>query len=141
MQSRSVPIDWSAGVLDMTASLMDMFQFEERMCPYLISESLRLVVAAAIDRVVIVIIFIQQIIPLLLKPWKIPLQDRLNPRRCPTLKMVNHSPDLERRFLIIRGIGEECIQEDELRNLLATKPEPICYDGFEPSGRTHIAQS
>lgn len=40
----------------------------------------------------------------------------------------------------MRSIGEECIQEDELRNLLAKKPEPICYDGFEPSGRMHIAQ-
>jgi len=40
----------------------------------------------------------------------------------------------------VRSIGEECIQEDELRNLLEKKPEPICYDGFEPSGRMHIAQ-
>nr|GME17856.1 tyrosine--tRNA ligase 1, cytoplasmic [Ipomoea batatas] len=47
---------------------------------------------------------------------------------------------LEERFSIIRSIGEECIQEDELKNLLANKPQPICYDGFEPSGRMHIAQ-
>ena len=40
----------------------------------------------------------------------------------------------------MRSIGEECIQEDELKNLLAKKPTPICYDGFEPSGRMHIAQ-
>jgi tyrosyl-tRNA synthetase len=46
----------------------------------------------------------------------------------------------EQRFQIVRSIGEECIQEDELLNLLAKKPEPICYDGFEPSGRMHIAQ-
>ncbi|GMH22703.1 hypothetical protein Nepgr_024546 [Nepenthes gracilis] len=46
----------------------------------------------------------------------------------------------EERYQIVRSIGEECIQEDELRNLLAKKPEPICYDGFEPSGRMHIAQ-
>ncbi|KAL7083727.1 hypothetical protein ACP275_14G180700 [Erythranthe tilingii] len=44
------------------------------------------------------------------------------------------------RFEIIRSIGEECIQEDELERLLANKPHPICYDGFEPSGRMHIAQ-
>ncbi|KAJ0035524.1 hypothetical protein Pint_25589 [Pistacia integerrima] len=31
-------------------------------------------------------------------------------------------------------------QTDELLNLLTKKPEPICYDGFEPSGRMHIAQ-
>jgi tyrosyl-tRNA synthetase len=46
----------------------------------------------------------------------------------------------EQRFQIVRSIGEECIQEDELLNLLSKKPEPICYDGFEPSGRMHIAQ-
>ncbi|VFQ67329.1 unnamed protein product [Cuscuta campestris] len=48
--------------------------------------------------------------------------------------------NLEERFNVIRSIGEECIQEDELRNLLANKPQPIFYDGFEPSGRMHIAQ-
>jgi hypothetical protein len=47
---------------------------------------------------------------------------------------------LEERFAILRGIGEECIQEDELMRLLQNKPVPICYDGFEPSGRMHIAQ-
>ncbi|KAG6760571.1 hypothetical protein POTOM_037094 [Populus tomentosa] len=48
---------------------------------------------------------------------------------------------LEERFQLVRSVGEECIQEDELRNLLEKKPLPICYDGFEPSGRMHIAQS
>ena len=47
---------------------------------------------------------------------------------------------LEERFATLRGIGEECIQEDELMRLLQNKPVPICYDGFEPSGRMHIAQ-
>lgn len=47
---------------------------------------------------------------------------------------------LEERFRIVRSVGEECIQEDELLNLLEKKPQPICYDGFEPSGRMHIAQ-
>ncbi|PKA62406.1 tyrosyl-tRNA synthetase [Apostasia shenzhenica] len=47
---------------------------------------------------------------------------------------------LEERFALVRSVGEECIQEDELRNLLSKKPNPICYDGFEPSGRMHIAQ-
>ncbi|GJZ99571.1 tyrosine--tRNA ligase 1, cytoplasmic-like protein, partial [Tanacetum coccineum] len=46
----------------------------------------------------------------------------------------------EEKYNIVRSIGEECIQEEELRNLLAKKPNPICYDGFEPSGRMHIAQ-
>ncbi|XP_037493882.1 tyrosine--tRNA ligase 1, cytoplasmic isoform X3 [Jatropha curcas] len=46
----------------------------------------------------------------------------------------------EERFRIVRSVGEECIQEDELLNLLSKKPQPTCYDGFEPSGRMHIAQ-
>ncbi|XP_065860792.1 tyrosine--tRNA ligase 1, cytoplasmic [Euphorbia lathyris] len=47
---------------------------------------------------------------------------------------------VEERYRIVRSVGEECIQEDELLNLLSKKPQPICYDGFEPSGRMHIAQ-
>ncbi|XP_020680609.1 tyrosine--tRNA ligase 1, cytoplasmic isoform X2 [Dendrobium catenatum] len=47
---------------------------------------------------------------------------------------------LEERFALVRSVGEECIQEDELRILLEKKQNPICYDGFEPSGRMHIAQ-
>ncbi|CAN6580372.1 unnamed protein product [Malus baccata var. baccata] len=50
------------------------------------------------------------------------------------------SLSLEEKYQIVRSVAEECIQEDELRNLLAHKTEPICYDGFEPSGRMHIAQ-
>lgn len=46
----------------------------------------------------------------------------------------------EERFKIVRSVGEECLLEDELLNLLTKKPRPICYDGFEPSGRMHIAQ-
>ncbi|XAR56386.1 Tyrosine--tRNA ligase [Bertholletia excelsa] len=46
---------------------------------------------------------------------------------------------VEEKFRIVRSVGEECIQE-ELMKLLAHKPEPVCYDGFEPSGRMHIAQ-
>jgi len=47
---------------------------------------------------------------------------------------------LEERFSILRSIAEECIEEDELVSLLQANPNPICYDGFEPSGRMHIAQ-
>lgn len=46
----------------------------------------------------------------------------------------------ERKFNTVRSIGEECIKVDELKNLLKMKPEPIAYDGFEPSGRMHVAQ-
>ena len=50
------------------------------------------------------------------------------------------SEEVEKKYNIVRSIGEECIQEDELKNLLSKKPTPICYDAFEPSGRMHIAQ-
>jgi len=46
----------------------------------------------------------------------------------------------EEKFELVRSVGEECIQDTELQTLLAKKPNPICYDGFEPSGRMHIAQ-
>lgn len=47
--------------------------------------------------------------------------------------------DLDRRFDLIRGVGEEIITEKELRELLQTKQHPIAYDGFEPSGTAHVA--
>ncbi|CAN1155713.1 Tyrosine--tRNA ligase 1, cytoplasmic [Linum perenne] len=53
---------------------------------------------------------------------------------------VSQEMSPEDKFRIVRSVGEECIQEDELLNLLTKKPQPICYDGFEPSGRMHIAQ-
>lgn len=46
---------------------------------------------------------------------------------------------LQERYDLVRSIGEECIQDDELMRLLNAK-NPTCYDGFEPSGRMHIAQ-
>ena len=39
-----------------------------------------------------------------------------------------------------RSVGEECVEEHELRKLFENKPQIIAYDGFEPSGRIHIAQ-
>ena len=46
----------------------------------------------------------------------------------------------EDKYILVRSVGEECIQEEELSRLLANKPNPVAYDGFEPSGRMHIAQ-
>lgn len=47
---------------------------------------------------------------------------------------------LEERFKIISSIGEEIIDEKSLYNLLKNKKEIWAYDGFEPSGRMHLAQ-
>eukprot|EP00824_Muranothrix_gubernata_P022545 TRINITY_DN5489_c0_g1_i2.p2 TRINITY_DN5489_c0_g1~~TRINITY_DN5489_c0_g1_i2.p2 ORF type:complete len:269 (+),score=64.03 TRINITY_DN5489_c0_g1_i2:2-808(+) len=57
-----------------------------------------------------------------------------------TFKPQNSDLPLEERYRLARSVGEECIQEDELRRLLAARAHPTCYDGFEPSGRMHIAQ-
>ena len=40
----------------------------------------------------------------------------------------------------MRSFAQEIVKEDELEKLLLNKPNPIAYDGFEPSGRMHIAQ-
>lgn len=50
------------------------------------------------------------------------------------------SASLSRRFELLRSVGEECQTEEELRQLLQRKPNFNLYDGFEPSGRMHIAQ-
>jgi len=47
---------------------------------------------------------------------------------------------VEERFNLIKEVGEEIITEPELMKLLEEKAHPIAYDGFEPSGRMHIAQ-
>jgi hypothetical protein len=47
---------------------------------------------------------------------------------------------LEQRFQLCRVVAEECVSDAELRNLLKHRPHPVAYDGFEPSGRMHIAQ-
>jgi tyrosyl-tRNA synthetase len=48
--------------------------------------------------------------------------------------------DTESRMELIREVGEEIVTEEEMKKLLETKKRPITYDGFEPSGRIHIAQ-
>lgn len=48
--------------------------------------------------------------------------------------------DIEEKVNVLLSVGEECITKEELVNLLSKKPEFIAYDGFEPSGRMHIAQ-
>ncbi|XP_058218720.1 tyrosine--tRNA ligase 1, cytoplasmic-like [Rhododendron vialii] len=63
-----------------------------------------------------------------------------SPDQAPSSGSASKGMSVEEKFRIVRSVGEECIQEDELLNLLSKKPEPVCYDGFEPSGRMHIAQ-
>jgi len=48
--------------------------------------------------------------------------------------------DIEERVSLIKQVGQEVLTEDELRELLASKKNPLAYDGFEPSGQIHIAQ-
>jgi len=49
-------------------------------------------------------------------------------------------PEIEAKLNVLLGVGEECVTRDELALLLERKPNFIAYDGFEPSGRMHIAQ-
>ncbi|CAM9355852.1 unnamed protein product [Chrysoparadoxa australica] len=47
---------------------------------------------------------------------------------------------VEERFDLCRSVAEECTKDEELLKLLSFKDHPVVYDGFEPSGRMHIAQ-
>ena len=47
---------------------------------------------------------------------------------------------VDERMKLIKEVGEEIIGEEELRELLKKKRKLIAYDGFEPSGKIHIAQ-
>ena len=48
--------------------------------------------------------------------------------------------NIEDRLKLIKEVGEEIVQEEELKKLLESGEELIAYDGFEPSGQIHIAQ-
>ena len=51
---------------------------------------------------------------------------------------------LDEKLILLKEVGEEIIEEEELREMIKWKTEhkqPIyAYDGFEPSGNIHIAQ-
>ena len=58
---------------------------------------------------------------------------------------INFNPvpslfSIEEKIRRCLSVGQECIQNEELEWLLRNKEFPICYDGFEPSGKIHIAQ-
>ena len=48
--------------------------------------------------------------------------------------------EINERIALIKEVGEEILTEEELKELLLKKKQPIAYDGFEPSGNMHIAQ-
>ncbi|XP_047092244.1 tyrosine--tRNA ligase 1, cytoplasmic-like isoform X2 [Lolium rigidum] len=47
---------------------------------------------------------------------------------------------LDQRFAIIRSIGLESTDEDDIRRLLGKKVAPVCYVWCDPSPSVHIAQ-
>lgn len=49
--------------------------------------------------------------------------------------------DISKKLEIFRQVGEEIISEEDLKQLLEAKKNPVAYDGFEPSGKIHIAQA
>ena len=53
---------------------------------------------------------------------------------------TENQPNINDHFESIMSIGEEVVNSDELNNLLNHKPNIVAYDGFEPSGRMHLAQ-
>lgn len=48
---------------------------------------------------------------------------------------------LAKRINDILSIAEECDTKEELEKLLRTEKQIVAYNGFEPSGRIHIAQA
>ena len=59
--------------------------------------------------------------------------------------LVEMSADIQAKYDTLRSVGEECVSECELKALLVKKVGELggrfnLYDGFEPSGRVHIAQ-
>jgi tyrosyl-tRNA synthetase len=48
--------------------------------------------------------------------------------------------DVEEKIKLLKEVGEEIIEEKELKDLLSKEKNLIAYDGFEPSGKIHIAQ-
>lgn len=46
----------------------------------------------------------------------------------------------EEKFEIFSRVGEEILEPAELKELLSQNRILRVYDGFEPSGRIHIAQ-
>ncbi|MFC1691314.1 tyrosine--tRNA ligase [Nanoarchaeota archaeon] len=48
--------------------------------------------------------------------------------------------DSQAKIDLIKQVGEEIITEEDLLTLFKENPNPVAYQGFEPSGKIHIAQ-
>jgi len=48
--------------------------------------------------------------------------------------------DVGDKIKLVKEVGEEILTEEELKTLFETKKNPVAYDGFEPSGKIHLAQ-
>jgi tyrosyl-tRNA synthetase len=46
----------------------------------------------------------------------------------------------DQRFATLKSIGEDRVNDRELKLLLKNKPAPICYVWFDPSPWMHISQ-
>eukprot|EP00760_Papus_ankaliazontas_P005616 PhM_4_TR12676/c0_g1_i1/m.41143/K01866/YARS, tyrS; tyrosyl-tRNA synthetase len=62
------------------------------------------------------------------------------PAPTPAAAPAEITPEIRAKIDLMLAVGEECQTVAELEQIIAKKPNPICYDGFEPSGRMHIAQ-
>jgi tyrosyl-tRNA synthetase len=60
----------------------------------------------------------------------------INADFCP----VQSTLSIDEKIKLVKEVGEEIIKDEELKDLFEREEMPICYDGFEPSGRMHIAQ-
>ncbi|KAN0004110.1 hypothetical protein ACTFIZ_010251 [Dictyostelium cf. discoideum] len=58
----------------------------------------------------------------------------------PAKPAIELSERNKERLALIKQVGEEIVSEESLIKLLNGKEKLRCYDGFEPSGRMHIAQ-
>jgi tyrosyl-tRNA synthetase len=47
---------------------------------------------------------------------------------------------IDDKITLIKSFAEEIVSEEELKELFKSKKKIIAYDGFEPSGKIHIAQ-
>ena len=54
--------------------------------------------------------------------------------------MENPQLSQKERFDLIQQVGEEIVTELELKHMIDTDVPMVAYDGFEPSGKIHLAQ-